>query len=280
MKKPVKKHESARTLRHMAEAELGKRAKGVSTGKLTKDEQQTLIHELETQQIEIEMQNVELREMMDSRDKYSDLYDVSPAGCAVVSEKGLIVEVNLSFCEMVGVPRRGLMQKPFSRFICAEDQDVFYLLRQALADTREAQSCELRLKKPSGEFLWTSLSCMGVEQSEVAGPMFRVAVVDITELKRAEAVISTERERAENYLQIAGVIIMALDAEGRVMILNRKGCEVLKVSQEDVLGKSWLDIFVPVSEQERVRREFSGLMTGDIASGGVLRERGDNKQRR
>ena len=78
--------------------------------------QSKLIHELRTHQIELEMQNEELRlaqvELLESHDQYSDLYDFAPVGYATVSHQGLIVKANLTLAEMFGVERGTLVSKP------------------------------------------------------------------------------------------------------------------------------------------------------------------------
>ena len=80
-----------------------------------------LVEDLHIHQIELEIQNEELRmaqlELEDSRDKYSDLYDFSPVGYVTISEKGSILQANLSCAAMLGVERSSLIGKPFSRFV-------------------------------------------------------------------------------------------------------------------------------------------------------------------
>ena len=77
--------------------------------------------------------------------------------------------------------------------------------------------------------------------------------VDITERKRAIAAIRTERDRAERYLAIAGTLIVALDREGVVTLINRKGCDVLEYAEGDLIGRNWFDAVVPADARDRVR---------------------------
>ena len=90
----------------------------------------SLTHELEVHQIELEMQNEELRasqlEIEKSREKYFDLYDLAPVGYLTLNEKGLITELNLTAAGFLGVERESLINKPFSRFIDPDFQDKFY----------------------------------------------------------------------------------------------------------------------------------------------------------
>lgn len=79
---------------------------------------------------------------------------------------------------------------------------------------------------------------------------------------RREEDIKSERDTAETYLDVSGVIIVALDPHGRVTLLNRKGCEVLGCSAEEALGTTWFDKFLPETERERVKIAFRSLIAG------------------
>ncbi|MDL5502148.1 MAG: hypothetical protein QSU88_02930, partial [Candidatus Methanoperedens sp.] len=82
---------------------------------------QSLVHELKTHQIELEMQNVKLRraqnELEESRNEYADLYDFAPIGYFTFDKNGLILDVNLVGADKLGVERQFLIKKPFSLYI-------------------------------------------------------------------------------------------------------------------------------------------------------------------
>ena len=82
--------------------------------------------------------------------------------------------------------------------------------------------------------------------------------------KRAENKVIQERDRAQRYLDVAAVIMVVLDTEGRVSLLNQKGCEILGVSQEEALGENWFDSFLLSSNVEEVKEVFRELMAGNI----------------
>ena len=134
MKKAESESKELRELRTRAEAML--EAQGEDVSDLSPEEVRNLVHELRTHEIELELQNEELRmaqvDLAESRDRYSNLYEFAPVGYVTVSEKGLIVEANLTVAVMLGVERRLLLKKPFSKFIVSEDQDIYHLHRRAL----------------------------------------------------------------------------------------------------------------------------------------------------
>ena len=105
--------------------------------------------DLRLHQTELGMQNEELllaqRNLEVSRQRYLELYDQAPAGYLTLSEKGLILNANLTAAAQLGVERQQLVREPLTRYIVPDDQDIFYHFRKVLMQTRERQSCELRI---------------------------------------------------------------------------------------------------------------------------------------
>ena len=158
-------------------------------GAMLPDEAKLILHELLVHQIELEMQNEELQrtqaELAVARARYFDLYDLAPVGYLVVSEKGLIIETNLTAAAQLGVARGALIQQPISRFICKEDENCYYLHRKQLLETGVQQSCELRLLKKSGKTFWANLEIATVLDA-IGLPVCHLVISDITARKQAE----------------------------------------------------------------------------------------------
>ena len=173
---------------------------------------QHLVHELQVHQIELEMQNEELRrsqaELDMQRERYFDLYNLAPVGYLTLSENGLIQEANLTATIMVGMPHRSaLVKQPMSRFILEEDQDIYYRMRKDLfcdtpiGETGETQDCDLRLRKMDGTVFWAHLTAAAVQgPSAISGDMgaprkrCRVTLIDISEGKLAELDLVHQKE--------------------------------------------------------------------------------------
>jgi len=149
---------------------------------------QTLL-ELRVHQIELEMQNDELRrtqaELDAARARYFDLYDLAPVGYCTLSESGLILEANLTAATLLGVARGTLIKQPIARFILKEDQDIYYLHRKQLFETGEPQAYELRMVKKDGTAFWAHLEATAAQDADGA-LIFRTVLSDIAERKRAE----------------------------------------------------------------------------------------------
>ena len=188
---PFRQGSGGRTIRRQAEEKAREKAalSPENLEALSSEEIRRIHHELRVHQIELEMQNEELRrsqvELDAVRARYFDLYDLAPVGYFTLSEKGLILEVNLTCATLLGVARAALVNHPISRFIHKEDQDNYYLHLKQLLKTGEPQSCELRMMKTDGAVFWVHLATVR-EQDSGGAPMCRIALSDITERKFLE----------------------------------------------------------------------------------------------
>ena len=71
-----------------------------------------------------------------------------------------------------------------------------------------------------------------------------------------------EKEMAQNYLDIAGVIIVLIDKAGKVVLINKKGAEILGYSQREIVGKNWFSNFLPKVIRDGVKDIFSKVISG------------------
>ena len=148
-----------------------------------------LIHELRVHQIELEMQNDELRiaqmKLDASQARYFDLYNLAPVGYCTLSGKGLILDANLTASTLLGMARKELIRQPIFRFILPEDRDIFYLNRRQLTLTGETSACELHMIKKNATPFWALLS-ISVVLNDTAEVEYRIVMTDISPLKRLE----------------------------------------------------------------------------------------------
>lgn len=172
---------------------------------------QELIHELQVHQVELELQNEELRRTQSELEltltQYFELYDLAPVGYLSVAESGLIVAVNLTAATLLGVFRQELLNQPFSKFIHREDQDRYYLYRKEVLSTAENREAELRLIRTDGSCFQAQIVGSSAETSE-GSPLCRLIIHDIQSRKDAEV----EKEKLEIRLREAE----KLEALGRL----------------------------------------------------------------
>ncbi len=243
-------------LRAKAEAKIRERSQAIQN--LTLEESKSLLHELEVHQVELEMQNEELREaqhrLEEVRDQYTDLFDFAPIGYLVLNEKAIIINSNLTACDLLGIERSYIIGKPFSAYITnGESRTLFLNLRKAF-ETGILPSFEIKMKhKSKGEFtvlLQGTITKNKITESTVC----RVSLIDISELKKAEILqlqhksLQKEKEKIQEYLNLAPVVFLLIDTEYNVQLINKKGCDLLGYNSIEILGKNWLNNFISLAD--------------------------------
>ena len=92
----------------------------------------------------------------------------------------------------------------------------------------------------------------------------RGIIIDLTNLKKVEEALKAQRERAQMYLDIAGVMFVAIDKNGIVTLINKRGCEILGYDEGEIIGKSWFDSFLAGDTRVDVEGVFRQLMKGAL----------------
>jgi PAS domain S-box-containing protein len=180
----TKQPETAQQLRQDAEETIRKEGVAVENT-LSLEETQTLVHELRVHQIELEMQNEELRRTQDelsaARARYFELYDLAPVGYLTVNKNGLIEEVNLTAAAMLRLSRSALLKQAISKIVFHEDQDLYYLQRKLCFADSSARVWEMRLVQADGAPFWAHLQAIPAQDGQ-----FWITFHDISERKQAE----------------------------------------------------------------------------------------------
>jgi PAS domain S-box-containing protein len=159
-----------------------------------------LLHELQVHQIELEMQNDELRRAQiiieESRDRYLDLYDFAPIGYLSLGSDGMIAEMNLTCASLLGMERNKLVHHRFASLVETADRDLWYQYFIRAKQSGEKQSCELQLKRGDGSVFHARMDCGHMEVGSVS--YMRIALIDITQQKRMEKqILERQKEVAE-----------------------------------------------------------------------------------
>jgi len=164
-------NETAQNIRKRAEEKLFSSG-GSAPELLSPEDKERQFHELRVHQIELEMQNEELRraheELYVSQSRYFDLYDLAPTGYITIDELGKVLEANLAAATMLGVERTCLLKKQLSQFIVPEDQGVYFHRRKLLHDNCELQNWEMRLKRVDGTHFFAELRATPAQNGEYA----------------------------------------------------------------------------------------------------------------
>jgi len=198
-----------------------------------------LRHELNVQQIELEMQNNELLQsraaLETSQARYFDLYDLAPVGYCTLSETGLVIEANSAAAAILDIGRDELVKQPIARFIDHEYADSFYQLRQQLMLTGDLQAGELRMRKCDGQPFWAHLSISSAQDEGM--PALRIVITDISARKWAEEALLKAGALQRAIFNSTTFSSIATDARGVIQIFNVGAERMLGYSADEVMNK-------------------------------------------
>lgn len=114
------------------------------------------------------------------------------------------------------------------------------------------------------------------------GPMVLSSVIDISKRKLAQEQLRREREKAQKYLDVAEVMLVAIDKNEEITMINKKGCSLLGYDENEIIGMNWFENFIPVSVRDNTKRVFKKLLRGELGvfefhENQILTKAGDEK---
>ena len=272
--KNVKGVKNDNGLRSIAETLILKK-ETVSKGELDRlshEEISAIVHELKVYQIELEMQNDELRntqlELENIKAKYFDIYDLAPEGYLIVSEKGLILESNLTAAAMFGESRATLAKKRLTKYIVKEDQDTYYAYRKDLFESMQPLECELRMVTADASMFWGHMKSSIVSEGGVH--ICRMVISDISTRKTAEQKLKASEEKHRQLItqMSQGLVVLEAiqDHTGKVIDyffvdLNEAFEQLTGLKREALIGKHLLEV-MPQIEPSWLQKYEQVAMTG------------------
>jgi PAS domain S-box-containing protein len=206
-----------------------------------------VLHELRVYQIELEIQNAELRsaqsKLEESLKKYSDLYEFSPIAYFTIDKDYIIQEVNVSGTSLLGVDRHYLLKKSFRSFVHADDRRRFDIHLQNTMATGATINEELRLIGNDGAEKWVHMESLADRKPEGTCVGIRAAILDITEGKRAEEAFRKSQALLRAVLEETPNPVFVKDRNSRIMMANPATLAAMGKPAEQVLGKDASEIY-------------------------------------
>jgi PAS domain S-box-containing protein len=183
-----------------------------------------LVHELQVHQIELEMQNDELRRtqaaLEDSRDRYFDLYEFAPVGYLTLSASSLILEANLTASTLLAVERQLLLRQPFTNLVTLDDRERWQHLFNEVGEERPWQSFELALRRGDQRVFHARVNCRRVAD---ARGVLHLTLTDTSEQKQIEDALKfmlkcgNEQPGEDFFRSLARYLGQSLQADGVVI---------------------------------------------------------------
>jgi len=182
-----------------------------------------LLHELQVHQVELEMQNEELRRsqiaLEEAHASHVDLYDFAPVGYLTLDGAGLVARANLAAASLLGVDRSNLLGLPFAGFVERADADRWHLFLKSLLRGGAQQDCELALRWTDESVFDAHLACQR-KVDDGSAPLVRVVLTDITKRRRAEEALLASEERYRSVVTNMTEGVVVRDADGVVTACN------------------------------------------------------------
>ena len=248
-KKTVKDNNKADSalLRQKAEELLKKKSSG-TVSPLAEVESSRLIHELEVHQIELELQNEELRRALAdaevANDKYIRVYDFAPSGYFTLSDKGKIIELNLTGAKMLGNDRQHLKNCLFYFFVSEETKPIFSLFLEKAFKSKAKESCEVMMDS-AGNLPFHVLLTGVVSDDE---KHCLVTAMDITERKQTEKTVNESEEKFRKVFSCSRDALILIDKQtGNILDANDYAFRLYGYSRDEILNLKNTDLsFEPV----------------------------------
>jgi PAS domain S-box-containing protein len=223
------------------------------------------------------------QELKESEERLQTYLENAPDGIILSRLDGAILYCNGKAEELFGYRRDEIIGRNLFQLNVIPDEHRPTAVR-ALDRTRAGKPVgpdDLQLRQKDGSVIWLAITAAPMKhqgQSVVLG-----FLRDVSERKQEEDTLRQEREKAQHYLDVAGTMLLALDTAGRVTMLNRKGAQILGWTEQEAIGRSWFDTFIPASNREEARARVKELLRGTdgqvhVGPRPVLTADGEEKQ--
>lgn len=198
-----------------------------------------------------------------TREFLENILESIEGGILTVDKDMRITSFNRSAEETTGYAREEVMGKDCCRILQSEICEDACPLEKVLETEKPAFSYEIMITSKSGEKIPVNITASPLKSDtdEIIGAVenFR----DLTKHKGLWGKLREERNRAHQYLNIAGVIIVAINEKGVITLINKKGCSVLGYQEEELLDRNWFDLCVPERERGERKDTFKKVMAGE-----------------
>ncbi len=212
-----------------------------------------------------ERKNMELK-LKESEEKFRSIAELSLMGITIVQDNR-IKYINQQAAHMMGYSVEEMLNWDFKKILkCILPDDlglVMENMKKVLTNSPNALNrLEYRILKKSGEILW--VENFG-SQIQYEGKLAQVITsLDITEKKLSEEKLQEEKEKVETYLNLVNVIVVALDRDGTISLINKKGNEILGWNEGELIGKNWFENCLPSQDKKRVYNYFKKLIEEEL----------------
>ncbi len=189
------------------------------------------------------------------------LFDLLPDAIAILDSDAVITRVNRSFTELFGYSADEIRGRSIEIAVPDDLLEEYFSHKQNVLKGDRIGRETLRVAR-DGTLIDVVVRGLPIELGD-GTRMILVIYTDIRKRKEAERNLLEERDRAQRYLDTAAVMLLALDSDGMITLINKKGCEILGCPEDEILGKNWFSRFLPEEEKEQVKGFHKAMISGE-----------------
>ncbi len=232
--------DSLMILRKQAElllSDKNNRSEGLS---LSENEIRELFHEVQVQQVELDMQNDELKianeELEMQRAKFANLFDLAPVGYFILNDLGIIEEVNTTGVNLLAAGKNQILNRRFQIFISPAEGEQFYAFLRKMLISGSKHRCTLKMLTDRGEMFHARIEGTATTSKETRRAMYYLAIIDISELVNTQQHLLTAKERLELALSASATGTWEILPETRNILLDDSSCRINGLDTEEFDG--------------------------------------------
>jgi PAS domain S-box-containing protein len=211
---------------------------------------------------------LDITERRQADERFRLVVESSPASIVMVDQEGKINLVNSQTEKSFGYNRVELIGQTVEILIPERfrNRHFEYRKRFALNPTSRpmGEGRDLYALRKDGTEFPVEIGLSIIHSAE--GVMILSSIIDISTRKHAEEELRREREKAQKYLDVAEVMLVAINEDEEIAMINKNGCSLLGCDENEIIGKNWFDNFIPVSAREDTRRVFRKLLRGELGT--------------
>ncbi|MBP1908614.1 PAS domain-containing hybrid sensor histidine kinase/response regulator [Methanolobus bombayensis] len=236
---------------------------------LSNEDIESIIHNFRVNQIELELQNEELKsihdELLRQRENYYNLFDKAPIGYALLDEKGFLRKANKRLCEILDIPEYECINEPLSKYILEEDRVIYMSRFKAFFKKPEDKTMELRLKGKNEKIFYMEIKGrketdglfnLLKENSEDPCSYIMMTFNNITARKKSEQNFNVFFETLDDIVTVCTI-------EGKILHTNKAFNEKLNYNEEEIKKMNILDLH-PVEYQKEAENILDSIFRGEM----------------
>jgi PAS domain S-box-containing protein len=209
----------------------------------------------------------------ESEERYRSLFESTPVGIYVTTPAGQILDANPAILRMLGYPDRDslLTVNAEDNYVNVEDRRRWQAVLERNGMVRDF---ECRFRRRDGTVIWVETSARTIRSHDGSVLYYEGSLKDVTARVEAQSqrdatlkALQRERDRAQTYLDVAGVMLVALDEKGEITLMNRRGHQILEYEEGELVGRNWFDACLPAHTREETSRFFQRLMAREVEPG-------------